>query len=205
MSNDQIRFPLVDDTEVAKLHENLPDGFKAGILETLFEPSNDDNLGSRLISALEHLFDKADALIEEGTNILILSDRGVCKDKAAIPALLACAGLHHHLIRKGTRTKVSLIIESGEPREVMHFALLLGYGADLINPYLSLETIRFMISDGNLALSPEVACKNFLKANLSGVIKTMSKMGISTIASYRGAQIFEAIGLNQSVIDRFFT
>ena len=197
--------PLVDDTEVAKLHENLPDGFKAGILETLFEPSNDDNLGSRLISALEHLFDKADALIEEGTNILILSDRGVCKDKAAIPALLACAGLHHHLISKGTRTKVSLIIESGEPREVMHFALLLGYGADLINPYLSLETIRFMISDGNLALSPEVACKNFLKANLSGVIKTMSKMGISTIASYRGAQIFEAIGLNQSVIDRFFT
>ena len=142
--------PLVDDTEVAKLHEKSSRWIQSRHTGNTFEPSNDDNLGSRLISALEHLFDKADALIEEGTNILILSDRGVCKDKAAIPALLACAGLHHHLIRKGTRTKVSLIIESGEPREVMHFTLLLGYGADLINPYLSLETIRFMISDGNL-------------------------------------------------------
>ena len=98
-----------------------------------------------------------------------------------------------------------MVVESGEPREVQHFALLLGYGADLINPYLSLETIRYMITEENLDLEASVACKNFLKANLNGVIKTMSKMGISTIASYRGAQIFEAIGLNQSVIDNYFT
>lgn len=197
--------PLIDDLEVSKLQGPLPDGFKSATLNTLFDPSANDPEGNSLTSSLNELFLEAEREIESGTNILILSDRQVSKDAAAIPALLACAGLHHHLIRKGTRTKVSLIVESGEPREVQHFALLLGYGADLINPYLSLETIRYMISEGNLDLAPEVACKNFLKANLSGVIKTMSKMGISTIASYRGAQIFEAIGLNQSVIDKYFS
>ena len=197
--------PLIDDLEVSKLQRPLPDGFKSATLNTLFDPSANDPDGNSLTSSLNELFLEAEREIESGTNILILSDRQVSKDAAAIPALLACAGLHHHLIRKGTRTKVSLIVESGEPREVQHFALLLGYGADLINPYLSLETIRYMISEGNLDLAPEVACKNFLKANLSGVIKTMSKMGISTIASYRGAQIFEAIGLNQSVIDKYFS
>ena len=197
--------PLIDDLEVSKLQGPLPDGFKSATLNTLFDPSANDPDGNSLTSSLNELFLEAEREIESGTNILILSDRQVSKDAAAIPALLACAGLHHHLIRKGTRTKVSLIVESGEPREVQHFALLLGYGADLINPYLSLETIRYMISEGNLDLAPEVACKNFLKANLSGVIKTMSKMGISTIASYRGAQIFEAIGLNQSVIDKYFS
>ena len=197
--------PLIDDLEVSKLQGPLPDGFKSATLNTLFDPSANDPEGNSLTTSLNELFLEAEREIESGTNILILSDRQVSKDAAAIPALLACAGLHHHLIRKGTRTKVSLIVESGEPREVQHFALLLGYGADLINPYLSLETIRYMISEGNLDLAPEVACKNFLKANLSGVIKTMSKMGISTIASYRGAQIFEAIGLNQSVIDKYFS
>ena len=197
--------PLVDDVEISKLQGELPDGFKATLLNTLFDPDQQDVQGSNLLGSLELLFDSADKAISEGSNILILSDRGIDKNNASIPTLLACAGLHHHLIRKGTRTKVSLVIESGEPREVQHFALLLGYGADLINPYLSLETIRYMISEGNLDLVADVACKNFLKANLNGVIKTMSKMGISTIASYRGAQIFEAIGLNQSVIDSYFT
>ena len=197
--------PLVDDSEISKLQGDLPEGFKASLLETLFIPEQQDVEGSNLWSALEALFEAADKAISDGSNILILSDRGIENNKAAIPTLLSCAGLHHHLIRKGTRTKVSLVIESGEPREVQHFALLLGYGADLINPYLSLETIRYMISEGNLDLPSDVACRNFLKANLNGVIKTMSKMGISTIASYRGAQIFEAIGLNQSVIDKYFT
>lgn len=197
--------PLVDDHEISKLRKNLPEGFKSSVLHTHFDPSTDDIEGDNLLDAFEKICASADREIENGTNILILSDRNIARDKAAIPTLLVCAGLHHHLIRKGTRTKVSLVIESGEPREVQHFALLLGYGADLINPYLSLETIRYMISEGNLDSSPELACRNFLKANLSGVIKTMSKMGISTIASYRGAQIFEAIGLNQSIINKFFT
>ena len=197
--------PLVDDIEISKLQGQLPEGFKTSLIETLFDPDQEDTEGKNLRNALASLFQTADQAIVDGSNILILSDRGVETVMASIPALLACAGLHHHLIRKGTRTKVSLVVESGEPREVQHFALLLGYGADLINPYLSLETIRYMISEENLDLEPDVACKNFLKANLNGVIKTMSKMGISTIASYRGAQIFEAIGLNQSVIDNYFT
>ena len=161
--------------------------------------------GEDLEIALEALFRKADEAIIEGVNILVLSDRDISTDKAAIPALLACSGLHHHLIRNGTRTKVSLVVESGEPREVQHFALLIGYGADLINPYLALKTVRHMVESGDINEDPKQAVKNFLKANLSGVIKTMSKMGISTVASYRGAQIFESIGLNQLLIDKYFT
>jgi glutamate synthase (ferredoxin) len=196
--------PIVDDSEISKLQSELPSGFKSSTIDTVFDPTSDID-GKNLSTALESIFQQADQEIENGSNILILSDRSVTNTQAAIPALLVCSGLHHHLIRSGTRTKVSIVVESGEPREVQHFALLLGYGADLINPYLSLETIRFMISEGNLDLPADVACKNFLKANLSGVIKTMSKMGISTVASYRGAQIFEAIGLNQDVIDHYFT
>lgn len=197
--------PLVDDTQVAQLRGKLPVGFLASTLPILFKPDHSKLHGEDLEIALEALFRKADDAIIEGVNVLILSDRGVDSDLAAIPALLACAGLHHHLIRNGTRTKVSLVIESGEPREVQHFALLIGYGADLINPYLALETVRHMISTGDISEDPKVACKNFLKANLNGVIKTMSKMGISTVASYRGAQIFESIGLNQLIIDKYFT
>ncbi|NBQ02937.1 MAG: glutamate synthase subunit alpha, partial [Opitutae bacterium] len=182
--------PIVDDSEISKLQSELPSGFKSSTIDTVFDPTSDID-GKNLSTALESIFQQADQEIKNGSNILILSDRSVTNKQAAIPALLACSGLHHHLIRSGTRTKVSIVVESGEPREVQHFALLLGYGADLINPYLSLETIRYMISEGNLDLPADVACKNFLKANLSGVIKTMSKMGISTVASYRGAQIFE--------------
>ncbi len=128
----------------------------------MFDPDQEDVQGNNLLNALESLFHSADQAIIDGSNILILSDRGVeAKNASSIPALLACAGLHHHLISKGTRTKVSLVVESGEPREVQHFALLLGYGADLINPYLSLETIRYMISEENLDLEASVACKNF--------------------------------------------
>ena len=174
-------------------------------LSTTFKPDNSKVHGEDLEIALESLFRKADEAIIEGVNILILSDRDVSSDLAPMPALLACSGLHHHLIRNGTRTKVSLVIESGEPREVQHFALLIGYGADLINPYLALRTVRCMIDNGDIDENSDLAVKNFLKANLNGVIKTMSKMGISTVASYRGAQIFESIGLNQLFIDKYFT
>ena len=196
--------PLVADSVIDQLSGSLPDGFDSTTLPILFHPDSEDSTGNDLKSSLDSLFEKADKAIEDGVNIIILSDRELSSDHAAIPALLACSGLHHHLIRRGTRTKVSLVLESGEPREVQHFALLLGYGVDLINPYLALQTVRHMIETGDLSETPETACKNFLKANLNGVIKTMSKMGISTIASYRGAQIFEAIGLNQSLIDDYF-
>src|SRR5207248_9006901 len=146
------------------------------------------------------------AAIRDGYDILILSDRGVDAEHAPIPALLAVAGVHHHLIREGSRTKVGLVLESGEPREVHHFSLLIGYGAGAINPYLALETLGDMIEQGDLpGLTVDKAEKNYIKAVSKGVMKVMSKMGISTIQSYCGAQIFEAIGLNQDVIDRYFT
>jgi len=196
--------PLVDDHAISQLKADLPDGFQSLTLGAYFDPTTKESASS-LENSLKKLFSEADLAIEGGANLLILSDRDISPTRAAIPCLLACSGLHHHLIRKGTRTKVSLIIESGEPREVQHFALLLGYGADLINPYLALESVRHLIATGDLEGDPDKACAKFLKANLGGVIKTMSKMGISTIASYRGAQIFESIGLNNELIDVYFT
>jgi glutamate synthase domain-containing protein 2/glutamate synthase domain-containing protein 1/glutamate synthase domain-containing protein 3 len=162
--------------------------------------------GRAIEAALAGLFAQASQAIKDGANIIILSDRGVSHDMAAIPALLAVAGLHHHLIREGTRTKIGLVLESGEPREVHHMATLIGYGCGAINPYLAFEAIDDMIREGLLeGLDHKKAVKNFIKACTKGVVKTMSKMGISTVASYRGAQIFEAIGLNKDVIAKYFT
>ena len=202
----KLESPLLDEQAIAKIKAIQEKDFEARTLPITFEVESSDAINEQALkSALDQLFQSADQAIEAGVNLIILSDREVSQNKAPIPTLLATAGLHHHLISQGTRTKVSLIVESAEPREVQHFALLLGYGADAINPYLSLESVRFAIANGDLELPADQACANFLKANLNGVIKTMSKMGISTIASYRGAQIFEAIGLNQSVIDTYFT
>ena len=144
--------------------------------------------------------------IEEGYSILILSDRGVDEDNAPIPSLLATAGVHHHLIREGTRTKCGIVVESGEPRDIAHLALLVGYGAGAVNPYMVFETMAGMIRDGYFMtpIDLETAQYNFLKAAHKGVVKIMAKMGISTIQSYRGAQIFEAVGLNAEFIDEFF-
>jgi glutamate synthase (ferredoxin) len=159
-----------------------------------------------LEKAMSALCDAADKAITGGANILVLSDRGVSKDLAPIPALLASAGLHHHLIREGTRTRIGLVLESGEPREVHHFALLIGYGCGAINPYLAYESLDDMIRQGSLnGMDHKTAIKKYIKAAVKGVVKTMAKMGISTVASYRGAQIFEAVGLNSSVVDKYFT
>ena len=200
--------PLITNGQVEQLRNIHLNGFQSATLPILFKPvASDDNANTQSLKyALDQLFADADSAISRGVNLLILSDRDIGPDKGAIPALLAVAGLHHHLIRQGTRAQASIILESGEPREVMHYALLLGYGVDLINPYLALESARHLCHEGTLAVDdPARATANFLKANLGGVIKTMSKMGISTVASYRGAQIFEAIGLNKSVIDEYFT
>ena len=137
-----------------------------------------------------------------------LSDRGIQKDYAPIPSLLATSAVHHHLIRTGNRTKVGLVVESGEPREVSHFALLIGYGAGAINPYLAFATLSNLITSNNI-LSANIeypqAEANYIKAIDKGILKVMSKMGISTIQSYRGAQQFEAVGLNQDFIDQYFS
>jgi glutamate synthase (ferredoxin) len=199
----KLEHPLLANEQFEKLRNLNQPGFKSTTLSLLFR-AEDGAKGLEL--ALESLFSAAIRFIEAGTTILILSDRGVNREFAAIPALLAVAGLHHHLIRSATRTRVSLVLESGEPREVHHFALLLGYGANAINPYLAFESLDDMIQQGMLpGIDHKKAVKNFLKAAIKGVVKTMAKMGISTVQSYRGAQIFEAVGLHQSVVDKYFT
>ncbi|MDZ4338772.1 MAG: glutamate synthase large subunit, partial [candidate division NC10 bacterium] len=195
--------PILTDDELEKLrHIDLP-GYKAVTLPMLFTASEG---GPGLERAMDTLCRQASRAIAEGASILILSDRGVDRRRAPIPALLAVAGLHHHLIREGTRTKVGLVLESGEPREVHHFAALIGYGASAINPYLAYETLGDMIHQGLLTdITVDRAMKNYIKAAVKGVVKVMSKMGISTIQSYQGAQIFEAVGLDHTVIDTYFT
>ena len=199
----RLEHPLLTNEQLEKLRHVERPGFVAATLSLLF-PASAGPAG--LGDALNALFDAADLAVQNGGNILILSDRGVDENKAALPALLAVAGLHHHLIRTATRTRVALVLESGEPREVHHFALLIGYGANAVNPYLAYESLDDMIHQG---LLPEVdhksAVKNFIKASIKGVVKTMGKMGISTIQSYRGAQVFEAVGVNHSVIEKYFT
>jgi glutamate synthase (ferredoxin) len=195
--------PLLSNEQFEKLRQIDQPGFKSSTLSMLF-PAAEGTAG--LENALDALFAAADKAVAEGNTILILSDRGVDRTHAAIPALLAVSGLHHHLIRSETRTRVSLVLESGEPREVHHFAVLLGYGVNAINPYLAFESMDDMIQLGMLpGIDHKKAVKNFIKASIKGVVKTMAKMGISTVQSYRGAQIFEAVGLHHTVINKYFT
>ncbi|TAK90440.1 MAG: glutamate synthase large subunit [Verrucomicrobia bacterium] len=199
----KMEHPLLTNEEVEKLRHVHRRGFKSITLPILFKAADG---ATGLEQAMEKLFAAADKAIEEDVNILILSDRNIDAQHAPIPALLAVSGLHHHLIRSGSRTRVGIILESGEPREVHHFALLIGYGATAINPYLAFATLDDMIAEGMLPnLDHKKAVKNFIKAAVKGVVKTMAKMGISTIQSYHGAQIFEAIGLNSGVVNRYFT
>jgi glutamate synthase (NADPH) large chain len=160
-----------------------------------------------LKSALDELCRQASVAIDDNHSILILSDRGVSETRAPIPALLATSAVHHHLVRSGTRMKVGIIVETGEAREVHHFCLLTGYGATAVNPYLALESIEAMIKDGSLAETQDVDSgrSHFIKAIGKGIKKVMSKMGISTMQSYRAAQIFECIGLSPGLVERYFT
>src|SRR5208283_2368258 len=167
---------------------------------------NVEGLRTFTLPALDALCRASSDAIESGYTIIVLSDRGVNADCAAIPALLATGAVHHHLIREGTRTRVGLVVESGEPREAMHFCLLVGYGAGAVNPYLAYATMAGMIRDGQLRdIDEDTAVHNFIKAVSKSITKVASKMGISTTQSYRGAQIFEAIGLAKDVIDKYFT
>ncbi|HQW08402.1 MAG TPA: glutamate synthase large subunit [Steroidobacteraceae bacterium] len=197
--------PVLSNEDFAKIRrlEGMP-GLKVGVLPTLFRVTRGDK---GLVKSLEELRLMARRLIEEEeVNILILSDRGVNREFAPIPALLAVSALHHYLIREGLRLKVSLVLETGEAREVHHFSLLIGYGASVVNPYLAFESIDGMIRDELLTgVDHATACKNFVKAATKGVVKVMSKMGISAVQSYHGAQVFEALGLRQDVIDEYFT
>ncbi len=199
----KLKYPVISNRDLARLQHIAKPGFKAATLPILYGASQGEQA---LEKALADLFAAADEAIAGGANLIILSDRKASASLAPIPALLAVAGLHHHLIRQKTRTRVSLILESGEPREVHHFALLLGYGASAVNPYLAFDAIGGLIREGLLpGLSYEEALDHYLKAAIKGIVKILSKMGISTIQSYQGAQIFEAVGIRQDVIERYFT
>jgi len=199
----KILSPIIDNDDLAKLrHINVP-GFRSATLPMAFKVSEG---GEGMRRALDDLFEAASLAIRSGANILILSDRQIDKDYAPIPSLLATAGLHHHLVREGARTHATLIVETGDAREVHHYCLLIGYGASAINPYLAFETLDDMIRQNLLTgIDHRKAVNHYTKAVKKGVLKVMSKMGISTLQSYRGAQIFEAIGLDAKFVETYFT
>lgn len=197
----RLKSPLIDNKQLEQLRQVGEAGFKAATLPMLYKVE----AGAKgLESALENLFAAADKAIEDNVNVLVISDKNIDTENAAIPTLLATGGLHHHLVSKGTRTRVSIVLETGEAREVHHFAVLIGYGADAINPYMAFETLQAMIDQDMVNIDLETGIQKFLKGSIKGVVKTMSKMGISTVASYRGAQIFEAVGINNKVISKYF-
>ena len=191
--------PLLSNEELELIKEMDQPGFKTATLEIVFDKEKES-----LEMRMEELFKEAEELIAEGVNILILSDRGVNGSKVAVPALLAVSGLHHYLIEKGLRTELSLVLESGEPKEVHHFSVLIGYGLDAVNPYLAFASLEELVEKGHLEITKEEAKQKYIKAAVKGVVKVMAKMGISTVQSYRGAQIFEAIGISEQVIDKYF-
>ncbi len=195
--------PILTNRDLEKLRRVSRGDLLAITLPALFRAADGE---AGLKRALDELCQRASLAVESGYSLLILSDRGVNKDYAPIPSLLALAAVHNLLVREETRTQVALIVESGEPREVMHFALLLGFGASAMNPYLAIETLEDLARRGYLpeSLNAEVATRNFIKAINKGLLKTFSKMGISTLQSYRGAQVFEAIGLNKDLVDAYF-
>ena len=195
--------PILTNRDLEKLRRVSSGDLLATTLPTLFR-AEDGETGMR--HSLQDLSARASHAVQSGYTLLILSDRGIDPTYAPIPALLAMAAVHNRLVQEKTRTQVALIIESGEPREVMHFALLIGYGASAINPYLAIESLHDLKRRGLLPdnVSAEYAEKNFIKAINKGLLKTFSKMGISTLQSYRGAQVFEAVGLNHDLIENYF-
>ncbi|MBE2320101.1 glutamate synthase large subunit [Solirubrobacter sp. CPCC 204708] len=199
-----MKTPLLFDRELAQLRHVDSSIFKAHTVDITW-PIAEGPEG--MLKALDRVCAEADAALADGVNILILSDRAVSPKRVAIPSLLAVAGVHHHLVREGTRLQTGLVLESGEPREVHHFATLIGYGASAINPYLMLESLEELVKDGRVpgVEDFETAQWNVVKGVAKGLLKTISKMGISTIQSYNGAQIFEAVGLASDLIDRHFT
>ncbi len=195
--------PILTNRDLEKLRRVSRGDLLATTLPVLFRGADGE---AGLKRALDELCQRASLAVKSGYTLLILSDRGVDKEFAPIPSLLALAAVHNLLVREETRTQVALIIESGEPREVMHFALLIGYGASAVNPYLAIETLEDLAARGYLpdGMPSEIAVKHFIKATNKGLLKTFSKMGISTLQSYRGAQVFEAIGLNKELVDAYF-
>jgi len=195
----RINNPILTSTDLLKIKTMKVEGFKVAVIPITYYKN------TSLAKAIDHLYIEADRAHHEGANILILSDRGIDENRVAIPSLLAVSAMQQHLVKTKKRTSVSVILESGEPREVHHFAALLGFGASAINPYLAQETIKELIDLKMLDKDYYAAVNDYNSAIIHGIVKIASKMGISTIQSYQGSKIFEAIGLNQALIDDYFT
>ena len=200
-------FPVIDNDELAKLIHINQDGDQPGFAAQKFSGIYKVAEGATgLEKRINEIFDEVDLAIKNGKHLLVLSDRDSDADEAPIPSLLLLSAVHHHLIRTKKRMEIGLIVEAGDVREVHHVALLIGYGAAAVNPYLAMETVEDMVRQKRITgITPEKAVRNLVKALGKGVLKVMSKMGVSTVASYRGAQIFEAIGISNEVIDKYFT
>lgn len=198
-----LEHPILTNEQLETIRNLKDNRIRTVTISTLYKFKDEVNAMER---ALDRVFREADKAIAEGANIIILSDRGVNNRRAAIPALLAASGLHHHLIRREIRTGVGIVLESGEPREVHHFCTLIGYGVTAINPYLALETVQDLYEKGLIqGITCKEGKKNYIKSAVKGILKVITKMGISTVQSYHGAQIFEAVGLNSDLIDKYFT
>ena len=199
-------FPVLDNDQLAKIvhvHKAPGSGFRGTTIRGLYRASGG---GAALEARLEEIFAEVDRAVADGVSFVVLSDRNSDAELAPIPSLLLLSAVHHHTLRQHTRTQISLVVEAGDVREVHHVALLVGFGAAAVNPYLAMESVEELARNGYLGdVTPAKAVANLIKALGKGVLKVMSKMGISTIASYRGAQVFEAIGLSQALVDRYFT
>jgi glutamate synthase (NADPH/NADH) large chain len=189
--------PVLTNSQLNQLKENTVEGFKSAVIEL--------DMSENIEKDLQDINVKVEDLIKTGTTLIVLSDRDISKEIVTIPVLLAASSLHQHLLRTGNRTKVSIIVESGEVREVHQFAALIGFGVDAINPYLVYASIAKAIEEGHISSSYPVAVAKYSKGIADGVVKVMSKMGISTVQSYRGAQVFEAVGISKDVIEHYFT
>ncbi|MDD5661293.1 MAG: glutamate synthase large subunit [Candidatus Omnitrophica bacterium] len=198
----EIKNPILTNEELARIRDISINSFRAQTIYTFFDSKNAND---GFLRTIERICSEAEYAIEKGYAFIILSDRGVDENNIALPALLAVSAVHHYLVRKSIRSQVALIVESAEPREVHHFVLLFGYGADCLNPYLSYEAVEYLVREKQITLDFKAAIKNYRKALTDGVLKILSKMGISTLRSYRGAQIFEALGLESDFIGRYFT
>jgi len=198
-----VKHPVITNEELVRIKDIKNKDFKSKVISTLFEAGA--GAEENFMKALDRICAEAEAAVSEGYTLLILSDRGTDKDHAALPALLAVGGVHQSLVKKSIRACVGIILETAEPREVHHFAVLFGYGAGFINPYLGFEAVKYLVSENELSVDEKTALKNYVKSIEKGILKILSKMGISTIRSYRGAQIFEVLGLHEEVIGRCFT
>ena len=194
--------PILTNTDLGKIKDLKDEMFSHKVIPMVF-PVKEGAKGFE--AALAKIMADAESAVDSGKNYIILSDRNINKNEAAIPSLLAVAAVHHHLIKKKKRMQVGIIVETGEPREVHHFALLLGYGASIINPYLAFAAIDQLVKDGKIELEYKEARKNYIKAIDKGLLKVFSKMGISTLRSYHGAQIFESVGISKEIVDKYFT